>query len=215
MISLLKRMLIMQSEKKIVDLANYPELSDFRSSTACDKITSYYQIYHSTKKRVFVYKAIFFLFTILFAFLAFYIYSKTPVFLMSSLKPFVSFASVSFSLWSFYTFFSISLEKEAIKKVYNKHIVLLNSLYGQEKTRSHSDSFQDFIKQRTALRRSYKHVREKLKHKEIETLHLLDRIRHTQELDFQEKEKLNHQALLELQDQFAEIIQHYKLHIGI
>lgn len=189
--------------------SNYTELNSFRNDLQEKGLT--YQMYQTSKRKAIRYRAIFFLLSLLFLFLAGWIYTKTPVILLSfeHSKPLVCLFSAALSLASLGLCLLLNPEKEAIQSIHHAAHLVLKRHYQYRKslvTKNQELGWLELFRHRMGLREQYISFKEKLRHCERETIRLMDQIRHSNN---PEKGDLYYQALAELQEKLHKLLQDY------
>lgn len=188
---------------------NYAELNNFRNDLQEKGLA--YQMYQAGKVKAVRYRAIFFLFSLIFVALACWIYTKTPVWLLSfeHSKPLVCLFSFTAGFASLGLCLLLNPEKEAIQAIHHAAHLVLKKHYQHRKslaTKNQELEWLELFRHRIGLREQYISFKDKLRHCERETIRLMDQIRRSTS---QEKGQLYYQALAELQEKLNKLLQDY------
>ncbi len=189
-------------DEEISDLQNFKEKFD-----AEQKI-----LYAERKSKVIRYRTIFITFGIIFVSLSAYIFTKSPIWIMSGIKPYICLFTFLMGIGAFTIAIALRYEKEAVRSIYHKSLSKLNRAYVEKKGEADHQNleFGESWQKKSALKIAYRTAQTKMKHEELDALHLMDKIVKAPSLNLEMKEKLFNQALEELQNNLDQIIQSYR-----
>lgn len=180
--------------------SRYNELNLFRNG-AVEGVNLYHHPYTSKKKTVTIYRIVFLTFAVLFGVLGVTTLSVSSTLscgffsLPTTLKGLVMTLCILLSLASFLIGITLRTDKEAIIHTYNHWRRKLKTYYSRKRL-SLVGPNKHLVK---TLRQSYKEVREKMREKQDETLHLIGKIG-SSPLSKEEKETLLNQAIAEFHE---------------
>lgn len=200
--------------KKILPLEDnisegYPDLKEFKESTPPPG----QELYADKKRKVIHYRTIFLTFGIIFMSLAAYIFTKSPIWIMSGVKPIICLFTFLLGIGAFTIAIALRYEKEAVRSIYHKALQQLYHAYVERKgsiDQDHEMSFSETFKRKMALKNPFLAAKAKMKGAEIESIDLMDRIVKAPNLNLAMKEKLFNQVLEELQLKLEHILHDYR-----
>ena len=194
----------------------YPELQHFLQQIESSENSIIHQPYFINKKRVFTYKAVFFLFGSLFFLLACVIYFKNPNWFSHFIlwdgylvKHFVSGFALCLASISYLITYTIRTEIEVAKYIASRGKFLLAGKYKRKRAKFNIIDclpFSRHYQKKDLLRQTYLDALDKIYHVKEEYVSLLARITHSQSLSRDIKEKLYNQTLLKFKDDIENIV---------
>lgn len=170
-------------------------------------------LYAQTKKRVMRYRLAFLIIGLFFLFLSWIIWIKSSLWITIHIKPFVDLLAFLLGITALTLCVLLRYEVEAARSLYHQTLHSLRHIYRIRQAKALNDHrlplFQ-ILRRKLALRAHFKQTKGKLKQQELETLELMKKITHSQNLTLAEKELLYNQALAELQERFSPIVKGYE-----
>jgi len=199
---------------------HYPELEIFKQQMEENKGSVKHHTYEVNSGKVFRYRLIFFAFGLLFLGLSLAVFQKNVAFthilygnIFSSLKSMVIVISLSFAFLSIGFGYSLCVAKEAAHQIAAKTKRRLLRAYTKKRIElglagliSYGWNYYKY----SSLKQTYHSAYEKIEDQKEETVHLLKKIRNSNETDEKEKELLFNQAIGEMNQKLRLLVQNYK-----
>lgn len=199
---------------------DYTELEIFRQQIEENQEGLHHQPYTANRSTVRLYKAIFFGFAFLFAFLGLFVVMMTSSLAYSFLNYSFVFKSLvatfcgTLALAALTLAMTMRAERETIRHYVRLARSNLAKVYARKRMnlgfKTYLFNFGKNQKQAAALRQMYHDACDKIHERKEEVLHLVNRIAGTQSLDSKTKELLFNQAICELNDKLTLLTHTFK-----